>query len=76
MFYASVSVSDIIRILNPQGPGDWINARRYFQLEAPLVKGELLILDAYREDEERPDTLLTSDVAVSMDTFRVLTGCE
>jgi len=73
-FYASVSVSDLIRILDPQGPGDWIAARRYFLPEAPLVKGRLLGIDSHREDDERPDSLLTSDVTVSMETFHILTG--
>jgi len=75
-FYASVSVSDIIRILDPQGPGDWIAARRYFLPDAPLVKGGLLVLDSHRDDDERPDTLLSSDVTVGMEAFHILTGTD
>lgn len=75
-FYASVSVSDLIQILDPKGPGDWIAARQYFQPKAPLIRDGHLVLDTNQGDIERPDNLLTSDVFVSMKTFVILTGSE
>ena len=74
-FYASVSVSDIVRVaLDPKGPGDWIVARRYFIPDAPLVAGGLLVIESHESGDERPDTLLSSDVTVGMEAFHILTG--
>ena len=75
-FYGAISVSDLIPILDPKSPGDWIDARRHFMPDAPLVMGGLLVIDAHKPVHESPDALLDATVSVSMGAFQTLIGAE
>jgi len=72
-FYAALSVSDLMALLDPQGVTDWIAFRKLFRASAALRKSGLLVI-AEPKGVPGPDTLPAQEARLSMEAFAAVVG--
>ena len=69
-FCGRLSVADLCFVLNPQSVEGWLQARRCFRPDAPLIKSGLVAVDTY--GAVTAETLMNANVELSLKAFSII----
>jgi len=71
--WGAISVADAIGVLDPKNISDWLRFRRMFRPSAPLVEHGLIEVGK-ADGSVGPDTLMCSDIRLTLDAFSKIVG--
>lgn len=71
--FGPLTISEAITMLDPQGVGDWLSARKLFWPDAKLRKAGVVVLDIVR-GLAGPQSLMVRDVTLSFAAWATLIG--
>lgn len=72
--YGSLNTAHLIELLDPQGVGDWLEARRHFRWDAPMIRQGFLTLDFPSRYANPEDFIGSTQVRLTAKAFSALTG--